>query len=331
MAERLDDVEQWRGEEALLRVAWYYYKDELTQDEIARRVGLSRASIGRLLERARKLGLVSITLSSPYLASFALAQDLRAAFGLSDALVVPDDKGREASQEEVNRRLGIGGAQMLSGRLRPHEALGVGWGDTVARVLHQADFAAMGGVHVVTLAGGVAGYLPALTYSRENGQTLTASVIASPIVASTARLASALRAEPMIAAVIDEARRVSTAVVGVGTATADATLVRLGYLTAEDASKLVDRRVVGDILGQFYDINGKVLKLPIHDRRIGVDLDDLKAVNTVIGVAGGTDKVDAILGALRGGHLNALVTNESAARLLLDRSGRRGQRKESEA
>jgi DNA-binding transcriptional regulator LsrR (DeoR family) len=132
----------------------------------------------------------------------------------------------------------------------------------------------------------------------------------------------------MIASVIDEARNVSTAVVGIGTATEDATLVKLGYLTAKDARALVDQGVVGDILGQFYDIDGKVLKLPIHARRIGVDLEDLKAVNTVIGVAGGEQKVDAILGALRGQHLNALVTNESVARLLLGNS-RRGKEKNS--
>jgi Transcriptional regulator, contains sigma factor-related N-terminal domain len=42
----------------LLRTAWYYYKDELTQDEIARRLSMSRASIGRMLDRARKVGLV---------------------------------------------------------------------------------------------------------------------------------------------------------------------------------------------------------------------------------------------------------------------------------
>jgi lsr operon transcriptional repressor len=316
-------LDRWRLEEPLLRVAWYYYMDELTQDEIARRVGMSRASVGRMLERARSLGLISISLNSRYLAAFALAHRLRDAFGLTDALVVPEDGTRVSTQEEVNARLGIGGAQMLGSMLGATSSLGVGWGDTVSRMLVQADLSAFGGVHLVTLAGGVAGYLPALTYSREGGPALAASVIPSPIVASTPELAAALRSEPIISAVIAEARRVTHAVVGVGTATADSTLVKLGYLTAEDARVLVDRGVVGDILGQFFDIHGQVLDLPVHARRIGIDLSDLANIDTVIGIAGGDAKVEAILGALRGGYLDVLVTNELVAMRLLDLAGPR--------
>jgi lsr operon transcriptional repressor len=51
-AARADDAGRWTSEELLLRAAWYYYKDELTQDEIARRLSVSRASVGRLLDRA---------------------------------------------------------------------------------------------------------------------------------------------------------------------------------------------------------------------------------------------------------------------------------------
>ena len=75
-ADRTDDAGRWTSEELLLRVAWYYYKDELTQDEIARRLSVSRASVGRLLDRARKVGLVSINLNTEYLDAFELSGDL---------------------------------------------------------------------------------------------------------------------------------------------------------------------------------------------------------------------------------------------------------------
>jgi lsr operon transcriptional repressor len=52
-SERADAAGRWNSEELLLRVAWYYYKDELSQDEIARRLWMSMASVGRLLDRAR--------------------------------------------------------------------------------------------------------------------------------------------------------------------------------------------------------------------------------------------------------------------------------------
>ena len=70
----------------MLRAAWYYYKDELTQDEIARRLSMSRASVGRLLDRARRVGLVSINLNTEYLDAFELSGELRQTFGLAEAL-----------------------------------------------------------------------------------------------------------------------------------------------------------------------------------------------------------------------------------------------------
>ena len=111
---------------------------------------------------------------------------------------------------------------------------------------------------------------------------------------------------------------VDQAVVGVGTPTLDATIVQLGYLSEDDIRILAEHNVVGDILGQFFDADGVVPDLPLHDRRIGIELADLKNIPKVVGVAGGAGKAEAILGALRGGFLDVLVTNEIAAPRLLE-------------
>jgi lsr operon transcriptional repressor len=118
--------------------------------------------------------------------------------------------------------------------------------------------------------------------------------------------------------VLKQACGVDYALVGVGTPTADATIVHMGYLNAEDSRGLRERGVVGDILGQFFDASGNVVDLPIHDRRIGIELADLRGIPKVVGVAGGEHKAEAILGALHGGFLDVLVTNELAAIRLLE-------------
>jgi lsr operon transcriptional repressor len=328
-----DDSGRWSSEELLLRVAWYYYKDELTQDEIARRLSMSRASVGRLLDRARKVGLVSINLNTEYLDAFELSGELRQTFGLAEALVVPDHEKEPADHHALNARVGLGGAQFMSTHLRPGGSLGVGWGETVSRVIAATAFGAVGPVHMVTLTGGVEGYLQTILSSKgevasEAPDLTSARVIPSPIMASTPALAAALREEPTIQEVLKQACGVEHALVGVGTPTADATIVHMGYLNAEDARGLRERGVVGDILGQFFDADGNVVDLPIHDRRIGIDLADLASIPKVVGVAGGLHKAEAILGALHGGFLDVLVTNELAAIRLLDLERRRpGRRK----
>jgi len=139
----------------MLRAAWYYYKDELTQDEIARRLSMSRASVGRLLDRARRVGLVSINLNTEYLDAFELSGELRKTFGLAEALVVPDHEKEPFDHHAMNARVGLGGAQFMSTHLRPGASLGVGWGETVSRVIAATSFGTVGPVHMVTLTGGV--------------------------------------------------------------------------------------------------------------------------------------------------------------------------------
>jgi lsr operon transcriptional repressor len=310
------------AEELLLRVAWFYYKDELTQDEIARRLSVSRASVGRMLERARRVGLVSINLNADHLNAFEVSDQLRKTFNLAEALVVPDHDKEPADHHLLNARLGLGGAQFMSTHLRPGGTLGVGWGETVSRVIASTNFGAVGPVHLVTLTGGVDGYLQTILSSKGDGvaepEATTATIIPTPIVASTPRLAAALKAEPAIQQVLGQASGVDQAIVGVGTPAADATIVQMGYLAAQDVRVLRDRGVVGDILGQFFDADGNVVSLEIHRRRIGIELSDLASIPKVVGVAGGLHKTEAILGALHGGFLNVLVTNELVALRLLE-------------
>jgi lsr operon transcriptional repressor len=241
--------------------------------------------------------------------------------------VVPDHDKEPADLHALNARIGLGGAQFIGTHLRPGGTLGVGWGETVSRVIAATSFGSVGPVHMVTLTGGVDGYLQTILSSKgepgADADVTTATVIPAPNIASSPALAAALREEPTIQDVLKQACSVDQAVVGVGTPTTDATIVQLGYLTAADARDLRERGVVGDILGQFFDANGKVADVPIHDRRIGIDLEDLKYIPKVVGVAGGLHKVPAILGALHGGFLDVLVTNELAAVRLLDlESGR---------
>ena len=229
------------SEELLLRVAWFYYKDELTQDEIAKRLSVSRASIGRMLDRARKVGLVSINLNADHLNAFEVSRQLRRTFGLAEALVVPDHASGEGSGSALNARLGLGGAQFMSTHLRPGGTLGVGWGDTVSRVIAATNFGAVGPVRMVSLTGGVDAYLPAFLSSKgegtAEGEMTSATVIPTPIVASTPELAAALKAEPSIQQVLKQACGVEQALVGVGTPTEDATIVQMGYLEADDVPR----------------------------------------------------------------------------------------------
>lgn len=313
--------EDWATQEQLLRVAWYYYVDGLTQDDIAKRISVSRASAGRLLERCRQAGIVTFTINSEYYESFQVGRLLKERFALREALVPPMLDSDVQEQSRVNARLGRGGAQYLQSHLKPGDVLGMGWGDTVQHTMECLHPDAIARVSTVSLTGGVGAYVNALRRVRvDRDSGLQDAILPTPILASTEDLAQALRAETQVQQVLEMSRRADHALVGIGALGGQATLAQVGYATASELGEYGDAGAVGDLLGVFYDADGVQLDLPLHRRRIGIDLADLKKIPNVVGVAGGLSKVDAILGALRGGYLDVLVTTEEVARALLERS-----------
>jgi lsr operon transcriptional repressor len=75
---------------------------------------------------------------------------------------------------------------------------------------------------------------------------------------------------------------------------------------------------VGEILGYFLNAEGDgVDELEIHRELLGVTLDELAQLPTIVGVAGGEEKADAIYAALKGRRINGLVTEETTARAVL--------------
>lgn len=310
------------SDETLIRVAWYYYKDGLTQAQVAERMGVSRASIGRHLDRARESGLVQIDLEPRALRNFQLARRLAAAYGLRDALVVPDlGSSTRLTQEEVNSRLADGAAQYLVTTSRPGMRLGIGYGDTVARTLSACRPVLFEDITLVTLTGGINAYLLAMDGLRSDGilkRASATSIIPTPIVVSSSELAEALRSDATVAGMIELAATVEVAITGVGSVSPDATLVTWGFQEPSQLEEFAGLGLVGDILGMFFDADGRFQETSLNGRRIGLGPEQFAAIPTKIGVAGGAEKYTAIRAALRGALFDVLITTESVALELLD-------------
>jgi lsr operon transcriptional repressor len=300
-------------DDAVLRAAWLYYRDDLTQDQIARVLKVSRATVGRLLERARQNGVVRVELDAGLLGAIGLAGELDARYEGVEFLVVPSD-GRSHPQDVINDRVAQAAAQLLRSRMSAGDTLAIGWGDTVGKTLsYLTQNGAVEGV--VTLTGGVTSYLD----PGADGYRDRLTMIPAPFLASTPELAAAIAREGAIARCMKLAMAAPWKVVGVGAVDNTATLAQLGYQRPEDLEELAKCGAVGDIIGQFFDASGQILDVEVHRRRIGVDLADLdEAPGVTIAVAGGEAKRSAIAGALRHGHIDILVTTEEDALALLE-------------
>jgi len=264
------------------------------------------------LEKGRQSGLIELRIHSPYEGCLGLQQDLIAAFGLSDARVVPEAEGLA-----IAPRIGRAAASLLMQSLSDNDLLAIGWGEATTTTLRfMAPVLSQHNVALVSLTGGVSAYIGNTgIYGPQNN----AHLIPTPLRVSSPELAAMLRLEPYVRHVLDMALTAKTALIGVGSVARTATLVRYGYCTNSEIELFTRQGAVGDLLGYFYDRDGNVLDLDIHQHVVAVTLQDLRRIPSIIATAAGPEKVEAILGLLRGRLANTLVTDEATARDVLRR------------
>jgi len=126
-----------------------------------------------------------------------------------------------------------------------------------------------------------------------------------------------VEATPAVRQATEFLRRLDAAVVGIGAVSPHVSLVEREYLTAAEMVRYRRLGARGEMLLQFFDVNGDPLEA-LNRRVIGMSLGQLRRVPVVVaGVSGPPDKSEAVLAALRGHFVHVLITDAETARLVL--------------
>ncbi|MBM7619205.1 DNA-binding transcriptional regulator LsrR (DeoR family) [Bacillus tianshenii] len=301
-------------ENLLIKVAWYYYKDNMTQNEIAELLEVSRTKVVRLLERARMEGVVQFNIRGMGTNCLGMEKEFKEAFSLPNAFIIPTPPDIRDLSDSLSRAA----AQYIQHKLQPDDLIGLGWGKAVSRTIDYLALDPNLNVCVVTLTGGVNYYLHNRSSSDRGMEKFHhISIIPAPFLASSEEMAESFLSEPSIKDILELGTLSKYILVGIGGVSPDATIIQEEKMTLNELTFIKQRHAVGDILGQFFDRDGNVIPLPHHKRLIGLDINRLKEMNNVLAVAGGDKKLDAIYGALKGGYIHTLVTDETTARALM--------------
>ncbi len=309
------DTDQYL-ENLLVKVAWYYYKENLTQNEISELLSLSRNKVVRLLEKARSEGIVQFHIKSKTVNLLDIETDLKNSFHLDDVCVVPETKGK------IHISLAKAAAQYLETHMDDTDLLGLGWGETVSKTVEYLSIEPGSQISIVTLTGGANYYL-----SRHNSSVDKFDgrihMIPAPFLASTDEMANYILDEPSVRDILSMVKLSKYVLMGIGGLNFDATFFREERMSTNELMEIKSKNAVGDILGQFFNEEGEILDLPHHARLIGLPITSLIDMKGVIAVAGGEGKVQAIYGALKGNYINTLITDESTAKTLLEMRDRK--------
>lgn len=294
----------------ILKVAWYYYMEDYTQQQISQMLGVSRAKVIRLLEEARAEGIIQFIFRAEDASRMQIERGLIERFGLDDAYVIPTPGTRSDLRDSLARAA----TMYVSDHLRPDGYLNIGYGDTMSHVLSHLAVGRGSRLNVVSLTGGVSYYLPMIS-SEVFGMRLY--LTPAPLVVSSRDLRDALLEEQSIRDVYRMTEHADMSLVGIGGADDNATVLRNGILSKTELALLKMQGAVGDVLTHFVDAHGQPIDTTIENRIVSTSLEDLRAMRNVVGVAAGPEKVAAIHAVLVAGYLNVLITDGETARSLL--------------
>ena len=292
------------------KAAWFYYMENYTQHQIAEAMGLSRAKVIRLLEDAKTDGIIQFNFRKDDSTRVSLEKNLIAAYGLNDAFVVPTPLNEAALTHTISRAAAL----YVSDHLRPGGYLNIGYGDTVSSMLGYLAKEHEDPINVVSMTGGVSYYLPSVS---STAYAMHLFLIPSPLIVSSSEVRDALLGEKSIQEIYAMTEHADMSVVGIGAAVEGATVLRNGIIRESELAILKMQGSVGDVLNHFYDSEGNPITTEIENRTISTDIEKLRTMKNVVGVAGEPEKVAAIKAVLRGGYLNVLVTDSKTAEELL--------------
>ena len=297
--------------------AWLYYIDQMTQIDVARVLGVSRASVVNYLQEARDRGLVSIQFDQKSISETVISKSLQAKYGLTGCVVIP----KTVEESNLSERLGIAAARVLFGMLNSNDMISVAWGKTILAAAQAIPRSQLDNLTVVQVIGS---FHSTVEFSPEFCTSVLANRLnarcmnfLAPAILSSKHLKEELLKEEGIVNQFKTIKSSRIIVFGIGELCPQSTVVSTGFLKAKERERYLAQGAIGTILGRMLNEKGQQIYTEMDDRMIGVSLDEIKSIPCRLAVAGGSKKVEVVRATLSGQYPTHLVTDYETANALL--------------
>ena len=296
----------------IYKIASLYFEDNLTQQQIAQKMGISRIKVSRMLQQARSNGVVEISLNKPQQNYTEEEKSIASKWNLNEVILSAPEYG---SNEDLLKQLGVSASEYAIRILDGNETVSLAWGNTLSSFVQNLPKLDFPEIKIVQMIGGL-GSPEAEVHSSDLVRRLSdktggvGRILSAPGVVSSSAVKKGLLEDPHIRETLSLAASADIAFVGIGTGAPDSILMSQGEILPEET--LVDIRNkggVGDISLRFFNSNGSLINHPVNKRIIGISESEIRSIPRVIAIAGGRGKYEAIKGALKSGLLDVLITD----------------------
>nr|WP_247740182.1 MULTISPECIES: sugar-binding transcriptional regulator [unclassified Paracoccus (in: a-proteobacteria)] len=301
------------------RAGWLYYVAGNTQDEIARKLGVSRQSAQRLVAMAVSEKLIKVRMDHPIAHCMDLASALSDRFELKICEVVPSDP----DAPDLLTGIAIAAAAELEKTLKSpdQKIVSLGTGRALKATVEQLPRMACPQHIVVSRLGNMMQDGSASPY---NATIRLAERIGAPhfpyplpVLAQDAEELAAMQQQKAVENTIALCQRADLSLVGIGQMDRSAPLFVDGFVSSAEMDQLAAAGAAGEITSWVYDSQGRVIDCAFNARVASAPL-PRAAERPVIAVATGEAKLPAIRAALAGKLVNGLITSEATASKLLN-------------
>ena len=292
-----------------------HYLEGKKQSEISVLLKISTATVNRLIKQGRELGMVHISINSPYQRLFDLERELVARWPLERVLVTP------AVTDNPTTTLGqVGGAAggLLLETVQSGDTVAISGGKAVRTMVEKLSTDRSLDVNVVPMTGGVQGqhytdvnHVATLLAEKLGGR---ATLIHAPLFAETPQERDMLMSVRSVREVFDAARNASIALVGIGSVAGEQSTYYEALPMSNDAREaLAASDVRGEFLGHLIDADGRLSAIEFNSRLVALPPSEAARIPSTVGVVSGAEKVEPIRAVLAGKYINSLVLDEETA------------------
>ena len=304
------------------RAIWLYFVEGMTQNAIARILGINRVAVVRLIADARRRNEVRITLSAPLSELAGLEREMETRFGIGRVLLAPISD----AESNPTQLIAAVAASWISETLRDGMTIGVGWGRTLTASIAYMPTRIFNDLRVVSLLGGITAarrFNPAeFAWAFAELVGGEGFLVPAPAIVDSPETKQALLERCGIAEIFRMAERLDVALVSTGAIEAMPTSYRTGHLSEFERRSLIEAGAVGDILYNFLDKDGRLVDHPVNKRAMSIDLVWLRRTPERVLVAGGIEKTAALRVAIKALQPTVMITDEITARAILGHKAR---------
>lgn len=302
----------------LAEISYKYYIDNMSQNEIAKEYSISRSMVSTLLTEARESGIIKFIIEDADLYCFDLQKKLEDIFGIRKAIIIPKLSN---SENNLIYQLADGCIDYLNQTIKDNMTIAISWGRTVHAIANRIRDIGKSNLLITPLVGGIG------NETTEYHSNIVCDLMAknlggnsyglyAPVFVSTKGVKDNIFHDKGINKVIETSKNADIAIMSIGNILSSV-MRQIDILEEKEVNELLSKGAIGDMNTSFFDKYGHIVQTKLYERTISLTMDELSKVPTVIAVAGGEDKIEAIHGALKGNLMDVIVLDEGVAREIL--------------